>query len=217
MNRTELLNILRKHKPILKERFGVTELTLFGSFARDQATETSDIDIIVKFNGPATSKGYFGTISYLEEQLGRTVDLATHKSLRPEILPFVEKDTKMAEKHKLVREWRFHVKDMIKFGEEALSYTDGMNKAALAADGLTYNATLHVIQLIGEAATHIPEDVKEAYPDIPWDEIIGTRNRIVHGYDVVNEDVIWNIIQTDLPTLIPQLEKILEDAQEEQP
>ena len=92
ISRQQVLDTLRKHKPILERRFGVTELTLFGSFARDQATEDSDIDIIVKFNGPATSKGYFGTISYLEEQLGRTVDLATHKSLRPEIIPFVERD-----------------------------------------------------------------------------------------------------------------------------
>ena len=77
---------------MLEERFGVTELTLFGSFARDQATEDSDVDVIVKFNGPATSKGYFGTVRYLEELLGRTVDLGTHKSLRSEILPFVERD-----------------------------------------------------------------------------------------------------------------------------
>ena len=93
MNRKELLHILRQHKPILEERFGVTELALFGSFARDQATEKSDVDIIVKFNGPATSKGYFGTLFYIEDLLGRTVDLATNKSLRSEILPFVERDT----------------------------------------------------------------------------------------------------------------------------
>ena len=67
MNRNELLHILRQHKPILEERFGVTELALFGSFARDQAT-----DILVKFNGPATSKGYFGTLFYIEDLLGRT-------------------------------------------------------------------------------------------------------------------------------------------------
>ena len=93
MNRNELLHILRQHKPILEERFGVAELALFGSFARDQATEESDVDILVKFNGPATSKGYFGTLFYIEDLLGRTVDLATNKSLRSEILPFVERDT----------------------------------------------------------------------------------------------------------------------------
>ncbi len=93
MDRQQVLDTLRQHKPILEERFGVTELTLFGSFARDQATENSDIDILVQFNAPATSKGYFGTLFYIEDLLGRTVDLATNKSLRSEILPFVERDT----------------------------------------------------------------------------------------------------------------------------
>ena len=55
MDRQEVLDTLQRHKPILKERFGVTELALFGSFARDQATEESDVDILVKFNAPATS------------------------------------------------------------------------------------------------------------------------------------------------------------------
>ncbi len=93
MNRKELLRILRQHKPILEERFGVTELALFGSFARDQATENSDVDILVKFNARPTSKTYFGAIFYLEDLLGRTVDMSTIKELRSEILAYVEKDT----------------------------------------------------------------------------------------------------------------------------
>ena len=93
MDRQQVLDTLREHKPILEERFGVTELTLFGSFARDQATENSDIDILVQFNAPATSKTYFGAIFYLENLLGRTVDMSTLKELRSEILPYVEKDT----------------------------------------------------------------------------------------------------------------------------
>ena len=93
MNRKELLHILRRHKPILEERFGVTELALFGSFARDEATEKSDVDILVKFNARPHWKTYFGAIDYLEELFGRTVDLSTIQELRPEILPYVEKDT----------------------------------------------------------------------------------------------------------------------------
>ena len=93
MNRNELLHILRQHKPILEERFGVTELALFGSFARDQATEDSDVDILVKFNGPATSKCYFGTLFYLEDLFGpNSIDLVSDKALRRRVLrPYVEK------------------------------------------------------------------------------------------------------------------------------
>ena len=92
MNRDEVLNVLRAHKPILSQRFGVAELALFGSFARDQAKDTSDIDILVRFDGPATSKAYFGTQFYLEDLLGRSVDLATDQDLRVEIRPYVERE-----------------------------------------------------------------------------------------------------------------------------
>ena len=92
MNRTEVLDLLRTHKPTLAERFGVTELALFGSFARDTATDASDVDILVRYDGPATSKSYFGVQFYLEDLLGRRVDLVTHKALRQEFRPYVERE-----------------------------------------------------------------------------------------------------------------------------
>ena len=92
MDRQQVLDILRQHKPILEERFGVTELTLFGSFARGQATEESDVDILVKFNGPATSKCYFGTLFYLEDLFDRSIDLVSDKALRQEFRPYVERE-----------------------------------------------------------------------------------------------------------------------------
>ena len=72
------------------ERFDVAGLTLFGSFARDQATEHSDVDILVRFEGPATSRSYFGAQFYIEDLLGRRVDLVTDKALRSEVRPYVE-------------------------------------------------------------------------------------------------------------------------------
>ncbi len=92
MNRQETLDALRAHKPVLAERFGVADLTLFGSFARDRATADSDVDILVRFDGPATSERYFGAQFYLEDLLGRSVDLVTEKALRAEIRPYVERD-----------------------------------------------------------------------------------------------------------------------------
>ena len=92
MNRDEVLALLRAHKPILMERFGVTALALFGSYARDQASDSSDVDILVRFNGPATSRSYFGVQFYIEDLLGRRVDLVTDKALRPQFRPFVEQE-----------------------------------------------------------------------------------------------------------------------------
>ena len=92
MNRDEVLDTLREHRETLAERFGVTSLALFGSFARDQATDASDVDILVRFDGPATSKSYFGVQFYLEDLLGRPVDLVTDKALRPQFRPYVERE-----------------------------------------------------------------------------------------------------------------------------
>ena len=92
MNRDEVLALLRAHKPVLMERFGVTALALFGSFARDQASDGSDVDILVRFTGPATSRSYFGVQFYIEDLLGRRVDLVTDKALRPQFRPYVERE-----------------------------------------------------------------------------------------------------------------------------
>ena len=92
MDRDEALTLLRAHKSVLARRFGVVGLALFGSTARDEAVAGSDIDILVRFDGPATSKRYFGVQFYLEDLLSRPVDLVTDKALRPELHPYVEKE-----------------------------------------------------------------------------------------------------------------------------
>ena len=74
------------------QRFGVVDLALFGSIVRDQATDDSDVDILVRFDSPATSKRYFGVQFYIEDLLGRPVDLVTDKALRAEMRPYIERE-----------------------------------------------------------------------------------------------------------------------------
>ena len=92
MNRQEIFDLLVRHKPELARRYGVRDLALFGSSARDTAREDSDIDILVSFDGPATSRRYFGVQFYLEDLFGRPVDLVSDKALRPELRPHVERE-----------------------------------------------------------------------------------------------------------------------------
>jgi predicted nucleotidyltransferase len=92
MNRSQAIELLTQSKPVLAARYGVTRLALFGSTARDAARSDSDIDILVAFDGPATSERYFGVQFYLEDLLGSPVDLVTDKALRPELRPFIEKE-----------------------------------------------------------------------------------------------------------------------------
>lgn len=92
MDRLPVLEILASSKPALSERFGVTSLALFGSTARNTAREDSDIDILVSFDGPATPERYFGVQFFLEDAIGRPIDLVTEKALRKELRASVVRD-----------------------------------------------------------------------------------------------------------------------------
>ena len=92
MNRAEILALLSRHKPEMQRRFAVRRLALFGSRAREQAHPKSDFDMLVEFDGPATSARYFGLQFFLEDLLGGPVDLVTERALRPQLRPFVERD-----------------------------------------------------------------------------------------------------------------------------
>ena len=114
------------------------------------------------------------------------------------------------------RDWRLCVQDMIGFCEKVLSYTDGMDQAAFVADALVYDATLRNLELIGEAATRVPEEVCKSHPEIDWRGMVAARNRLAHGYMGINDDIIWDIIQTEVPGLLPGLRNLL-DATNEDP
>jgi len=92
MKRSKVLEVLTRVKPDLASRFGVIRLNLFGSTARDEGQSDSDVDILVSFDGPATSRRFFGVQFHLEDALGCPVDLVTEKALRPELRSFIEKE-----------------------------------------------------------------------------------------------------------------------------
>ncbi len=103
------------------------------------------------------------------------------------------------------REWRFYLDDMIGFAEKVIAYTDGLDQPAFVSSGLNYDATVRNLELIGEAATHIPEELRKAHPHIPWRLVIATRNRLIHGYLGIDNDTLWSIIQDEVPKLLSQL------------
>jgi uncharacterized protein with HEPN domain len=106
------------------------------------------------------------------------------------------------------REWCFYLKDMIGFAEKVIAYTQALDQDGFVTSGLNYDATLRNLELIGEAATHIPEDIREANTEIPWRLIIATRNQLIHGYLGVDNDTLWSIIQDDIPVLLSNLKTI---------
>ena len=112
------------------------------------------------------------------------------------------------------RDWRMYVDDMISFSEKVLAYTDGLERQKFEASGLTYDATVRNLELIGEAATHIPALVQKFAPHIPWREIISMRNRLIHGYLGIDNDTLWSVIRDDVPSLLGELLALKKAADE---
>ncbi len=105
------------------------------------------------------------------------------------------------------RDWRFYIDDMIQICRKSPK----LNQESFINSGAYYDATLRNLELIGEAATNIPTEIREQYPNIPWRQIIATRNRIIHSYLGIDNDIIWNIITDEIPALILDL-KIIKQA-----
>ena len=106
------------------------------------------------------------------------------------------------------REWRFYLDDMIGFAEKVIAYAGGFDQEGFVASGLHYDATVRNLELIGEAATHIPEEVRSANPQVPWRLVTATRNRLIHAYLGIDNDTLWSIIRGDVPALPLQLQAL---------
>ena len=103
------------------------------------------------------------------------------------------------------RDVTLYLRDMVEFCDRAMAYTAGCTLPGLLADRMRYDAVLRNLELIGEAATHVPDDLRERAPDLPWRQVIGTRNRLAHAYLGIEPDTVWLIVTQHLPALRTQL------------
>jgi uncharacterized protein with HEPN domain len=102
------------------------------------------------------------------------------------------------------------IEDMLDAIAKIMRYTDGMTLSEFEGDEKTIDAVTRNLAVIGEAARHIPDDVKRREPQIPWLEISGMRNFVIHQYADVSLLTIWNTVQRNLPPLVPLLQSLLE-------
>ena len=99
--------------------------------------------------------------------------------------------------------------DMLQAARKAAAFAADLTYPQFQDSGLHQNAIVKVLEIIGEAASRITTDTRRAYPQIPWRQIIGLRNRVVHGYFDVDLKLIWQIVRQDIPILIDQLQDLL--------
>jgi uncharacterized protein with HEPN domain len=99
------------------------------------------------------------------------------------------------------------LRHMLDHAREAVAMVEGRSRADLDRDRQLNLALVRLLEIIGEAASRIPEETRSSYPQVPWAHIVSLRNRLIHGYDAVDFDVLWRILKDDLPPLITALEK----------
>ncbi len=101
------------------------------------------------------------------------------------------------------------LRHMLDAAKRAIDFMQGRARSDLESDEQLSLAVVRLLEILGEAAKNVSEDLRKDYPDIPWRQIAGTRDRLIHGYFDVDLDIVWQIISTDLPVLAAQLEKAL--------
>ena len=104
-----------------------------------------------------------------------------------------------------------YIRDMLENSKKALLFVEGMQFEEFSKDDKTIYAVVRAIEIIGEAVRNIPKDLRDTYPEIPWREIVGTRDKLIHEYFGVDMNVVWKTIQDDFPKLVGQLEILLAD------
>jgi len=100
--------------------------------------------------------------------------------------------------------------DILEAARKALVFVDGMTEGSFADDEKTVFAAIRALEIVGEAARRIPNSYREQHPEIPWREMTGTRDKLIHDYFGVNIGVIWTTIHEDLPPLIESIQRLLE-------
>ncbi len=101
------------------------------------------------------------------------------------------------------------LRHMLDHAREAVALAQGKSRADLDTDRLLNLALVRLLEIVGEAAGRVPKELCALHPEIPWPQIISLRNRLIHGYDSVDFNILWQIIANDLPSLIPALAAII--------
>jgi len=112
------------------------------------------------------------------------------------------------------RSVEIYIKDIIEYMERAEIYIKNFQLDQFLKDNKTCDAVIRCIEVIGEATKNIPEEIRISYPSIPWRDLAGMRDKIIHSYFTVDFETVWLVIKEDIPRLKPMVKKVLENIRQ---
>jgi uncharacterized protein with HEPN domain len=189
-------------EPLLADfcrRWKISELALFGSALRDDFNPESDVDVLVTFV-PSAHWSLLDLVRMQDELSGlwkRPVDLLTRRA--------VERSQNWIRRKAILL-------DIAKAARLALEFARGLDQDAFLEDPKTQSPVSHQLMVLGEAVKRLSDEFCACRPAIPWRQIAGMRDRLIHGYDVVDLDEVWLVLEKDLPELLKQLDPLLPKA-----
>ena len=112
------------------------------------------------------------------------------------------------------RNIELYLKDIIENMERAKDFIKEMNYDEFVKDTKTNFAVLRCLEIIGEATKHIPEQIRQKYPEVPWKDIAGMRDKVIHFYFGVKLDRVWLVIKEDIVQIKPMIKKVLDEMKQ---
>jgi uncharacterized protein with HEPN domain len=109
------------------------------------------------------------------------------------------------------RDFRGYLDDILEYCEKIQTFMSGAEYDDFIDDEMRQLSIIRCLEVIGEASKHIPADIRNLYPEIPWKTISGTRDYLIHDYSGVNIDLIWKTARNDIPTLAVEITRVIHD------
>lgn len=111
------------------------------------------------------------------------------------------------------RNVELYIKDILKYMERAEGYIKSISFEEFLKDDKACDAIIRCIEVIGEAAGNVPQEIRDKHLSIPWRDIVGMRNKVIHGYFTVDFETVWLVVKEEIPKLKPMISKVLENLE----